>query len=500
MNRRWVGCAALVIFVLALGCARQVETEHEEEGIAVTSWGDTYEIFAEADPLVVGRVSKSHTHVTVLDSFPPLREGVVTAVLRDERGGEETFRRDRALRDGIFSVEIKPSRAGVFDLAFRVESAAGAEVIPSGRVRVGEGDSAGLLVAPPHYGPPDAPSVPVPEGEPISFLKEQQWRTAFATDWATLGTVAQGARGPARVRAAAGGEALLTAPLDGVVSVGTRAHVGMDVGRGATVFQVASRPGSDRSIEAIRSDLEIARARLNRLEELLKVEAVSLAEVEEARARVRTLTAEHRGVSGEGSRISVRSPISGRVAEVLVVPGQAVSAGTPLGRVVRTKPLWVEVALSPPSAGLLAQGVSGLVVYPPGGETPLEFGPTQVRLVSRAPEISRETGSVLTTIEVTTDLPLRPGATVDAEILLPGTAQGVVLPASAVVDDGGVPVVYLQVDGEAFVRQEVRVLATQGNRVVVEGVVPGVRVVTRGGAAIRRAALLRTGPPEGHVH
>jgi len=35
---------------------------------------------------------------------------------------------------------------------------------------------------------------------------------------------------------------------------------------------------------------------------------------------------------------------------------------------------------------------------------------------------------------------------------------------------------------------------------VVDGVLPGERVVTVGGAAIRRASLLASGSVEGHVH
>jgi membrane fusion protein, heavy metal efflux system len=493
-------CIAVLLATSILGCQRRTETTHEEEGIAVTAWGEHYEIFAEADPLVVGKVSKSHTHVTVLDSFAPLKQGAVTAILRDEGGTQEAFRQEGALRDGIFSVEIKPSRGGIFNFSFRVESPSGTEEIQAGRVQVGEGDSIGLLVAAPHYGPSGAPAVVPPQGEPISFLKEQQWRTVFRTDWVRLGTVARGLRGPARVRPAAGGEALLTAPLDGTVSTGTRAFVGMDVGRGATVIRLASRPGADRSIETIRSELELAQSRLKRLEELLQVEAVSEAEVEEARLRVRTLSAEQRAVRGEGTQISIRAPFSGRVAEVLVVPGQSVSAGTALARIVRTKPLWVEVAISPQDVGSLAQGVTGLVLYPSGQQEPVAFPSGEVRLISRAPEINRTTGSVTATLEVSTDIPLRPGASVDAEVLLAGHAQGVILPASAVIDDGGVPVVYVQVEGETFVRQEVRVAATQADSVVVEDLPQGVRVVTRGGAAIRRAALLRSGPPEGHVH
>ena len=198
---------------------------------------------------------------------------------------------------------------------------------------------------------------------------------------------------------------------------------------GQRVVRLTSRVGSDRSFEAIRSELELAQARLKRLEELLKAEAVSQAEVDEARARVRTLSAESGAIGGGGPSVAVRAPFSGRVAEVLVVPGQSVAAGTPLARVVRTKPLWVEVAMRPEDAGALAGGISGLTLRPPGGQAPIVFRRGEVRLVSRAPEISRTTGSVAAIFEIQTDLPLRPGAALEAEVLLPQEAEGIVVPA-----------------------------------------------------------------------
>ena len=60
--------------------------------------------------------------------------------------------------------------------------------------------------------------------------------------------------------------------------------------------------------------------------------------------------------------------------------------------------------------------------------------------------------------------------------------------------------VYVQVDGESFSRREVVVRHRQGNELLVEGVLPGERVVTLGGAAIRRASLMASGETQGHVH
>ena len=113
--------------------------EHGQgESWAVTSWGEQFEIFAEADPLVAGQVSNSHTHVTVLEDFSALREGVVSAVLRAADGSEVVFTQDQALRDGIFDIAIAPRTTGDFELLFRVQAAGRNEDVPSGQVRVGD--------------------------------------------------------------------------------------------------------------------------------------------------------------------------------------------------------------------------------------------------------------------------------------------------------------------------------------------------------------------------
>jgi membrane fusion protein, heavy metal efflux system len=122
-----------------------------------------------------------------------------------------------------------------------------------------------------------------------------------------------------------------------------------------------------------------------------------------------------------------------------------------------------------------------------------------VRLVSLAPEVDPAKGTVTALLEV--DAPsLILGSTVDTEVMLAGEREGIVVPTSAVVDDGGVTIVYLQLSGERFARQEVEVLSRQGDRTLVEGLEPGQRLVTLGGEAIRRAGLMSSGAAEGHVH
>jgi hypothetical protein len=92
------------------------------------------------------------------------------------------------------------------------------------------------------------------------------------------------------------------------------------------------------------------------------------------------------------------------------------------------------------------------------------------------------------------------GSAVEAQLLLSGEQRGVVVPVLALVDDSGTSVAYVQVEGESFARRELRVLRRLGSEALVEGLKPGQRLVTRGAASVRRASLLSTGAPEGHVH
>lgn len=512
MTRRVIVLVAFVS-VAGSGCRKGASKDGASpaappEGWSVTAWGECYEVFAETGPLVAGAAATSNAHVTVLSGFAPLKEGTVTLVLRGP-GGEESFKQERPRRDGIYPIELTPRAEGSFDLAFRIQSPAGAEEIAAGRVRVGSAASPGGGIAP--AGPA------APEG--VSFLKEQQWRTEFATASVREGALAESVEGPAQVKPAGGGEIALGAAIDATVAPSPWPHPGLDVEEGATVFRLLPRVG-DRSLPELRADaasleaeVDVARRRVERLTELLRVEATSQAELERARASLASSEARLASARGgvatatgtigqEGAaHVLVRAPWSGRVAEVSVTPGQTVAAGASLGRLVKVRPLWLVLALRPEAAARVQAAPQGLYLKRPGQQTPIEISARDLRLVSRSPEIDPRTASVSVILELNrsaADLPL--GSAVEAELRLAGERRGIVVPLSALLDDSGATVAYIQLEGESFARREVRVLGRLGNEGLVEGLRPGERLVTRGAGAVRRSSLLSAGAPEPHVH
>jgi RND family efflux transporter MFP subunit len=503
----------LVAALVASSCAGpSVENRLiDENSWSITAWGSLYEVFPELDPLIAGEAAAAHTHVTALDGFTPVIDGTVEIVLSSPTG-EQVFAASEPVRPGIFNVEIQAETPGEFDLAFRISSAAGQEEVRGGRIRVGTVESpGGVIVAPAPKGATDG-------GEPLSFLKEEQWRSDFATSWVREDSLMRSVTGLARVRPPAGGAAMVTSPVDGVLRPEVWPYPGSRVERGTPLFSVVPRVAADRSLPtleaelaSLQAELSTAKTRYSRLEELYTLEATSQRELEEARARVETLEARYSAASrdlesansarrgGDSGALTIRAPFSGEIASVSASPGETVTAGNPLARLVRTDRLWLEVSLAPQVARQLDTGsVSGAVLtFPEGPPVRFEEG---LRLVSVAPEMDPETGTVTVLLEAPPTAGLILGTSAQAQVLLAETLPGIVVPASALVDDGGVSVVYLQLSGESFARQEVNVLERQGDRLLVDRLVAGQRLVDRGGEAIRRSSLMASGEAHGHVH
>jgi len=494
------------------------------DSFAVTAWGERFELFPEIDALVSGETSHSHTHVTRLADFSPLTRGTVTAVLRAPGGGETVARGTEPVRPGIYDLELRPPSPGLYTLTFRIDDGEAPEEIAAGTVRVGTAEDPGGLDEPPP-GPAAGPS----PGEPVSFLKEDQWQIPFATAWVERGSIRASVRGPGRLGPAAGGEIVLTAPVDGVIQSpnGAWPYLGGSVRRDTAVFQItqlaepeASLAHLEGELQEIEAELDVARRQLERMERLEREEVVARRDVEleeahvgalearreAARRDLETARAARGGASGDASasagtedRMTLRAPWNGRVASVTVTPGESVEAGDELARLVRIRPLWLEVALSPTEAARLDGDPAGVLVTRAGNAEALRL--ERVRQVSQAPEVDLHTGTVGVVLEIP-DPPatLHIGTALDVEILLPETREGVVIPTSALVDDGGVPVVFVQLDGESFLRREVTVLHRQGDRLLVEGLTPGERLVTRGGDTVRRSTLMTAGGSHGHIH
>jgi cobalt-zinc-cadmium efflux system membrane fusion protein len=498
--------------LVASGCNRYsppATAEEEPEPLSVTRWTEKTELFAEYPPLAVGETSRFAIHLTRLDTFKPLTEGHVDVHLRGGGSQPEIFRVEAPSRPGIFGVDVKPAHAGKRELVIVLRSSGVNDEHRVGEVDVHASGDAARAAAPDGGG----------DAGGISFLKEQQWSLDFGTAVVSEQAVRESVRVPARLEPRPGGAADVVAPIDGRLTRVLDLPLGASVTRGqelARLLPPPAVPGDLPQLQRARAEaktaLALATRDRERAERLTKAGAAPEKRLDEARsaeeqAKARFAAAEaslaqyntaRTGGSSEAEGLFVvRAPVNGVIAQRDAATGANVAAGTILFRVVDAAQVHV-VGQVPEAEAVRVRAVSGAEVEIPGRQDRVPAG----RLASLGKVLDPQSRTLPITFALDNRrLGLPVGQSVFLHLLSQPTAPRPVVPAAAVVDDAGRPIVFVQTEGETFERRAVTLGPRTGDLVqVVEGIKAGDRVVTKGAYLVRLASLSTSVPAHGHVH
>lgn len=511
-------CLLILVGALLLASCRQssrteaaapakvkAEEPHKE---AVSHWTAKTELFMEYPTLVAGVKGRFAVHFTSLETFKPQKAGKVEVILRPKDGPSEVFSATGPSRPGIFGVDVQPKASGEYEFSVTLSAADVTDRHDLGAVTV--------------Y--PDAKAAAHEDKtateETVAFLKEQQWALDFATEVIKERPAREVLRVPAEISPSVGGEAEVTAPFSGRLASSSLPPIGTAVQKGqvlATIMSPTSSPSELPALELAKTEAEVAlqaaRKERERAERLLSAGAGPARRVEEARfaeqtaeARVTAATArlaqyrESREASGYPATTQpalLRAPIAGMITGTHATSGSNVEAGTVLFKIVNADTVYVSAIVPESELPRIAQF----------REAELEVtGGAATRRLNRLVSVGRLVDPNTRTFRViyessNQDRSLAINQTVFARMLGTTGQPMPAIPASAVVDDGGRPVVFVQLEGEAFARRPVKLGQTEGSYVqVVEGVKPGDRVVSRGAYLIRLSALSNQIPAHGHVH
>ncbi len=505
-------CSMALLCVFTAGCNRSATpaaTAEEPEALSVTRWTDETELFAEYPPLAIGSTSRFAIHLTRLDSFKPLTEGSVEVRLQGVSGQPEVFRVDAPSRPGIFGVDVKPAQAGRRELVIVLRSTG-----LNDEHRLGEVDVYANAEA------ARAASRAAGEETPgISFLKEQQWSLDFGTAVVKEQSVRESIRVPARLEARPSGAADVVAPIDGRLTRVVEVALGAVVSRGQELARLlpppsapADLPQLQRARAEAQTALALATRDRERAERLTSAGAAPAKRLDEARsvedqAKARLTAAEASLAQDNAARSGgatdaeglfvIRAPVSGVIAHRDAAAGSNVSAGSVLFRVVDAAQVHV-VGQVPEAEAARARLAHAAEIEVSGQPDRIPTG----RLVSVGKVLDPQSRTVPVTFAFDNRaLGLPVGQAVFLHLLMDPTAPRPVVPADAIVDDAGRPIVFVQREGERFERRAVALGPRSGNVVqITEGVKPGDRVVTKGAYLVRLASLSASVPAHGHVH
>lgn len=508
MNGRWFWFLLLVVTIACGGGDTPVSGPSADEELptqAVTRWSERTEVFAEHPPLIVGRQARFAIHFTDLRTFKPLDRGRVVVRLTGPR--TETFATDGPSRPGIFGVTVTPSAAGRYTMRLEISGAV------EDAHEVGEVEVFATEAAARQGTPADE------EDGGIAFLKEQQWTLDFGTTLATRRPMREGFAVAGEVRPRTGGDAVVSAPITGSVMQVTRTVIGTEVAAGAVLAellpqssQAGDRPSLEVELAEARARLDLARAERARVERLTAAGALpgrrlqeatvaettaeALVKAAESRLGQLDLARTGRGESGRDSRFVVRAPITGVLTEVAVTAGASVEQGATLFRVVALDAVHVVAQVPEAEVPRLSDRLEA-EAFLPGDPSPVPLGPP----LSRGRVLDPTSRTLPLVFRLTRPTPrIAVGQRVTVRLMTGAREEAVAVPVSALVDDGGRPVVFVQTFGESFERRPVTPGARDAGYVAVEGVAPGERVVVQGAPLVRLASLSTQVPAHGHVH
>jgi len=508
---KWTACLFLVI--VATGCQKPstvatAPQDPEPHPESFTNWTTKTELFMEYPPLVSGQTSRFAIHLTRLDNFKAISKGRVEVRLAGADGKTDVVAADAPSRPGIFGVDVKAPSAGDYRLAVHFTGEGITEVHDLGEIA----SSPTKAAATHEHG--------AATQETIAFLKEQQWTLDFGTAIVEDRQLKSGLRVQAEVIPRSGGQAEVRVPFDGRIVASTLPLIGASVRQGqvlASILPPTSSPSDLASLELTKNEsnlsLQLARKDRERAERLVKagaapakrldeaqtVEATAEARLKASEARIAQYDASSSAEpAAPGAKVfALRAPISGVIVETHAAPGANVNAGEALFKIVDVDTVYVSAIV--PEADLpQVRNLSGAELEMPGTDQPRRL--QRLISVGRVVDAASRTFPVIYEVD-NRDRRIAVNQAVHVRLLTTITNVVPVVPESAIVDDGGRPVIFIQEAGETFLRRLVKLGIREGGSVqVLEGVWPGERVVTRGAHLVRLSAMSSQVPAHGHVH
>jgi cobalt-zinc-cadmium efflux system membrane fusion protein len=502
------------------GCRKAADDhghDHADEPktAQITVWTDRYEVFAEHRAPVAGKATTFITHVTDLRTAEPRREGMVQFILRQ---GETVAEHPQAApaRAGIYLPGIIFPKPGDWQVTLLIPTDGTNAPVKLGTVKV---------YADPH----DAEHAEFPAApEGVSFLKEQQWKIKLEFQSLSQRQIVQRKQLPARVRAKPGHSTTVTAPMSGQLVApagqplpqpGQRVAANQVLALLKPNFSEAAARVAEANAEFTTAKATLAQAETayERTKKLAAEQAKSPRELQEAELTYESAKARYAAASGllatfkqasGGSSdapllMELRAPIAGVLNSVAAGPGEVVSAQQSVFTVLNPEAIWIEARV--PEANVAGLGAAKDAAVELPGETRQLVSVTQAgrgKLISLGLEVDTTTRTVPLIYEMENrDSQLRIGQMVTLHVETSNAQAALAVPDSALVEEGGWFVAYVQLSGETFEKRELRLGIRDGEWVqVLSGLSAGERVVTRGAYAIRLSTATGAIPAHGHAH
>ena len=474
-----------------------IDASHPElEALSFTERTSLLELFVEFTPLIVGTESRFAAHFSNMQTFKAIEEG--EAKVRLIQNGKTILENsvNGPSSPGIFRPSIRPKKAGVYDLEFALESSRFSDKITLSGIEVYPSEAEAIA---------DTPHSD--EGDEISYLKEQAWKTEFAIAEMRRHNINEVIKTSGEIQAVKGKEKIVSANSAGIIFYkNSGLREGREVRKGEVLFTISSKglmkSNLEEKYQIAKARQETAKANFERAEDLLAQQIIGQKEYENRKMEYAVAEAEWQTLSNsnQGNGQVVKAPMSGIIKNLMVSDGEFAREGTALLEITNTRRLILSADIAQDYHPMLSQIVSANFRTPYQKEVQsLEDYNGKLVSVGKVLEEDQHFLSVLFELDNVNNLV--PGSFVELFLLTKPVENQLLVPKSALMQDYNVNYVYVQTAGESFQKREVQLGINDGKNVqILSGVSEGEWVVTKGAYQIKMASMSSTIPAHGHAH
>jgi len=305
--------------------------------LSYTLFSNGMELFVEFNPLIMEEESSFAAHFTRLADYKPLTEGEVSVTLISEDDNISNTVSGPS-SPGIFRPVLTPENPGEAKIVFKVNLDHTETEFHINDLMVYHSEEEALK-----YQKPDAAN------EEITYLKEQAWKTEFATREINTGIFYDVIKTAAKVKPQPQATRILSASATGKVNL--LVMQGKKVNKGE-LLAIISASGIDNNLSARFSELQVnykrSKADYERLQSLFKNQASSEKDFLNAQTKYLQDSIRYFHFSSEykNGGLKIIAPSGGVLSKVAVQNGEYVRTGESLLTIVSDQKLIIEALVS----------------------------------------------------------------------------------------------------------------------------------------------------------
>lgn len=476
----------------------ELHTESEEVKFQYTAYSDQYELFAEADPFIIGQTSNVLSHFSNLPDFTAVTRGTITLkIIVNDQSVEQTL--ESPSRKGIYSFDIKPEAAGVGTMEYHIKTGADNYKVIVPEITVYQNTLEATEAAVKNT---------LSRTNTTVFTKEQSWKINFSTGYPIRKPFGQVIKTTAQIQSAQGDEVIVAAKTSGVVSFpGPIILEGTNVSNSQVLLTIQGSGFADNN-SAVRfaeakNNFEKARADYERASFLAKDRIVSERQLLESKTQYENTKSAYENLNQNFSATgqTVRSPINGFVKQLFVTNGQYVEAGQPLTLISQNKSLLLRADVQQKySRYLMAIATANIRTIEDNKTYTLEELNGKVLSVGKS--TTADNFLIPVTLQINNAGSFVPGSFVELYLKTLSDSRALTIPDSAILEEQGSFFVFVQVTPELFEKREIKTGVTDGiNTEIISGLADDERIVTKGAILVKLAqATGSLDAQSGHVH